>query len=145
MNVHLSHYISAYRNNYNTQHVFLRIQEEWREHLHNNKIVGGILMDLSKAFDYVPHDPPLAKLVAYCTDDNLVFYLHSYLSNRKQCVYINNILSEFNKAISGVVPQSSIVGPILFSCLFNDFYYFVKNATFSNLNISFGIWEQYCH
>ena len=79
-------------------------------------------MDLSKAFDYVPHDPPLAKLVAYCTDDNLVFYLHSYLSNRKQCVYINNILSEFN-----------------------DFYYFVKNATFSNLNISFGIWEQYCH
>ena len=64
MNVHLSPFLSAYRKNYNTQHAMLRLLEEWRGHLDNNKTVGGILMDLSKAFVYVPHDLLLAKLAA---------------------------------------------------------------------------------
>ena len=88
-------------------------------------------MDLSKAFDCVPHDHFLAKLAAYGIDDNLILYIHSYLSNRKQCVCINNILSEFNKVISGV-PQGFILGLILFNCFFNDFYYFIKNANVHN-------------
>ena len=88
-------------------------------------------MDLSKAFDCVPHDLLLPKLAAYGIDDNLILYLHTYLLNRKQYVCINNILSEFNKVISGV-PQGSIVGHILFNCFFNDFYYFIKNANVHN-------------
>ena len=131
MNVHLSPFLSAYRKNYNTQHVLLRLLEELREHLDNNKTVGGILMDLSKAFDCIPHDLLLAKLAAYGIDDNLILYIHSYLLNRKQCVCINNILSEFNKVIS-VVPQGYIVGPILFNCFFNDFNYFINNANVHN-------------
>ena len=51
--------------------------------------------------------------------------------NRKQCVCINNIPSEFNKVISGI-PQGSLVGPSLFNCFFNDFYYFIKNANVHN-------------
>ena len=109
----------------------LRLQEEWREYLDNNKTVEGILMDLSKAFDCVPHDLLLAKLAAYGIDDNLILYIHSYLLNRKQSVCINNILREFNKVISGV-PQGSIVGPILFNCFFNDFYYFMNNVNVHN-------------
>ena len=132
MKVHLSPVLSAYRKNYNTQHVLLRLLEEWREHLDNNKTVGGKLMNLSEAFDCVPHDLLLAKLAHYDIDDNLILYIHSYLLNRKQCVCINNILSEFNKVISGV-PQGSIVAPILFDCFFNDFYYFIKNANVHNL------------
>ena len=80
MNVHLSLFISAYRKNYYTQHVLLRLLEEWAEHLGNNKTVRGILMDLSKAFDCVPHDLLLAKLAAYGIDVNLILYIHSYLS-----------------------------------------------------------------
>ena len=109
------------------QHVLLRLLEEWREHVDNKKTVGGKLMDLSKAFDCVLHDFLLSKLAAYGIDDNLILCIHSYLSNCKQCVCINNILSEFNKVIFGV-PQDSIVRPILFNCFFNDFYYFIKNA-----------------
>ena len=30
--------------------------EEWRENLDKNNVVGGVLMNLSKAFDCVPHD-----------------------------------------------------------------------------------------
>ena len=134
MNVHLSPFLSAYRKNYNTQHVLLRM-EEWREHLDNNKTVGGILMDLLKAFDCIPHDLLLAKLAAYGIDDNLILYIHSYLLNRKQCVCINNILSEFNKVISGV-PQGSIVGPTLFNCFFNDFYYSLRMLMYITLQMT---------
>ena len=88
-------------------------------------------MDLLKAFYCVPHDFLHAKLAAEVIDDNLILYIHSYLLNRKQCVSINNILSEFNKVVSGV-PQGSIVGPILFNCFFNDFYYFIKYANLHN-------------
>ena len=131
MSVYLSPFISAYRKNYNTQHALLRLLEVWREHLDNNKTVGGILMDLLNAFDCVRHDFLLAKQTANSIDDNLILYIHSYLLNRKQCVCINNILSEFNKVISDV-PQGSAVGPILFNCFFNDFWYSIENANVHN-------------
>ena len=97
----------------------LRLQEEWRERL-DNKTVAGILMDLSKAFDSVPHDVLLAKLATCCIVDNLVLYIHSCYLNRKQGVRIDSILSEFNIVVSGV-PQGSIVGPILLTCFFKGY------------------------
>ena len=95
--------------------------------------MGGILIDLSKAFDCVPHDLLLAKIAAYGIDDNLVLYIHSYLLNRKQCVCINNTLSEFDMVISGV-PQGSIVGPTLVNCFFNNFYYFIETPKVDNFS-----------
>ena len=49
----ISPFISAYRKNYNTQHVMIRLLEEWRENLDKSYVVGGVLMDLPKAFDCV--------------------------------------------------------------------------------------------
>ena len=109
----ISPFISAYRKNYNTQHVLIRLLEEWRENLDKNYVVGGVLMDLSKAVDCIPHDLLLAKLAAYDVDENLLCYIYSYLLNCKQCVRINNINSDFLNVVSGV-PQGSIVGSILF-------------------------------
>ena len=105
--------------------------EEWRQHIDNNKVVGGVFMDLSKFFDCVPHDLLTAKLAAYSVDENLPMYIYSYLSNRKQCVRISNVHSRFQNVISGV-PQGSIVGPTLFNCFFNDFFYFIDKASVHN-------------
>ena len=43
----------------------------------------------------------------------------NYLSNRKQCVIIENIKSSSNNVLSGV-PKGSILGPILFILFIND-------------------------
>ena len=85
--------------------------EELKKCLDNNYVVGGVLVDLSKAFDCVPYDLLIAKLEAYVINENLLAYLHLYLSNTKQCVHINNVTSDFETIISGV-PQGSIVGLI---------------------------------
>ena len=56
-------YIAAYSESYNTLfHEFIRLLEEWRKNLDKSYVVGGVLMNLSKAFDYIPHDLLIAKL-----------------------------------------------------------------------------------
>ena len=82
--------------------------EDLRSHLDNDFLVGTILMDLSKAFDCIPHDLLIAKLHAYGFDEDA---LDSYLKRRKQCVRINDKYSSFQEVISGV-PQGSVPEPI---------------------------------
>ena len=48
MDKYVSPFISAYRQNYSTQNVLVRLLEEWREGLDNNFVVAGVFMDLSK-------------------------------------------------------------------------------------------------
>ena len=81
-------FVAAYRENYNTQRVLIRPLEEWRLYLDNNYFVGAVMTDLSKAFDYVPHDLLIAKLEAYGFDNSTIRYVYSYLKNRKQCFKI---------------------------------------------------------
>ena len=93
----LSDFISAYRKGYSTNYALLRLIENWRAALYSNLFTGTVLMDLSKAFDCIPHDLLIAKLHAYGFSFETLTFLNSYLRNRKQCVKINNICSDFLK------------------------------------------------
>ena len=81
---------------------FIRLIEEWRKNLDNNYFIGAVLMNLSKAFDCIPHDLVIAKLAAYKFDKNMICCIYSYLNSRKQYVSVNNIKSTFEEIISGV-------------------------------------------
>ena len=61
----------------------------------------------------------LAKLLAYGLSLSDLESLLLYLSDRRQCVNINKILSNFMEMISGI-PQSSVFEPVLFNPLIND-------------------------
>ena len=106
--------LSAYRKNYSTQHVLTNLIEEWKEKLDINYVVGAVLMDLSKAFDCVPHDLIIAKLSAYGFEHTALEFLLSYLTNRKQAARLNGLYSLFELIVAGF-PQGSILGPIIFN------------------------------
>ena len=86
----LSQFISAYRKTYSSSHVLIRLIESWKQSLDNKKFVGAVLMDLSKAFDCIPHDLLIAKMHAYGFSKDALTFFYSYLKRRKQNVKINN-------------------------------------------------------
>ena len=131
MEKYFSPFLSAYRKNYSSQNILISLTEEWRKKLDNNFVVGAVLTDLSKAFDCMPHDLIIAKLSAYNFSDEALSYIYSYLTNRRQCVRINNTHSQLETIISGV-PQGSILGSILFNLSINDLFFFVVLASLYN-------------
>ena len=105
--------------------------ENWKKHLDNRKIVETVYMDLSKAFDCIPHDLLIAKLHAYGFNKKALTFLYSYLKRKKQSIKINHTESFIQILLSGVL-QGSIHGPILFNLFINDLLFFTKEVELAN-------------
>ena len=71
-------------------------------------------MDLSKAYDCLPHDLLIAKLVAYGLDRSSLRLLMGYLNSRNQRTKVGSSYSKWYELKHGIL-QGSILGPLLFN------------------------------
>ena len=96
--------LCAFRKKYSCQSTLIKAIDDWKVSLDHNQMVGTVFMDLSKAFDCLPHGFIIAKLHAYGLSINACDLFSSYLCNRFQRVKINNSRSEWAVIRKGI-PQ----------------------------------------
>ena len=75
--------------------------------------VGSILMDLSKAYDCLPHDLFLVKLQACGFSKESIKLVLNYLTNHTQRIKVGSTFSDWTYILKGIL-QGSILGPLLF-------------------------------
>ena len=86
----------------------------WKGATDNNKAIGALLIDLSKAFDCLSYDLLIAKLHEFDLDKYSLSILQGYFSNGKQRIKVDSVYSFWEAILSGV-PQYSTLGPLLFN------------------------------
>ena len=79
------------------------------------------MVDFSKAFDTIQPSLLLKKLRKYGFEENIVQLIKSYLSNRKQYVFLDGIKSKKINSPSIGTPQGSCISPLLYLIYINCF------------------------
>ena len=90
------------------------MEEKLKKGLGNSGVGRMLLTDLSKAVDYLRHKFLIAKLAAHSSEQPSLCFIFSYLSKRTQRTKVNNAYRSYTN-IKYSVPQSSILGPLLFN------------------------------
>jgi hypothetical protein len=109
----------GFRKKRSTESQLLVTVQEIVKRLATGSQVDIILLDFAKAFDKVPHSRLLHTLEYYGIDQATIKLIKSFLENRNQNVVLDGVKSSSAQVLS-VVPQDSVLGPLLFLAYIND-------------------------
>ena len=79
----LSAILCFFKKGHSTQHALFWVVKIVRRCIDKGGVTTMVLMDLSKAYDYLPHDLLIAKLDAYGVGIDSLKLIYSYLTDRK--------------------------------------------------------------
>ena len=98
----------------------IECQHHWLNWLDKGTdFVKVLSFDFSKAFDSVSHKIVCDKLKFYDLNPYITNWIISFLSDRKQRVVVDGVISKYVDINRGV-PQGTVLGPVLFSIMVND-------------------------
>ena len=127
----MSKYQCGFRRGYTSQHCLITVIDKWKKNVDNGGAFGASLIDLSKAFNFLPHELLIAKLDAYGFEKSFPKLIYSYLSNRKQRVKRNNKYSLWSEILFRV-PHGLILETLLFNIFICDIFYFPEDIKTAN-------------
>ena len=108
----------------------LSCYHHWCLTRNSSKATDVIFLDLSKAFDRVPHKCLLHKLNQHGIDNPLLLWFINSLKNRQQRVTIRGTYTNWSPVTTGV-PQGTILAPPLFLLNVND----ISNVVTSSIKM----------
>jgi len=110
-----------FRPGYSCESQVVTVYQDIADSLDEGIRTDAIIIDFSKAFDFVPHDRLLTKIAATGVDLRVVVWVKEFLLRRSQRVRLDGQLSEEVRVTSGV-PKRSVLGPLLFLAYVNDIW-----------------------
>lgn len=119
----------GFRRGRSTEFALLEQKELILKSFEEKKLIMGVFIDFSKAFDRIDHITLIKKLECYGIRGIPLVLLQSYLTFRQQYVVINGHSSSVQPIRAGV-PQGSILGPLLFNLYINDIVNISKVPSF---------------
>ncbi len=109
----------GFRNGFSCESQIVSLFQDIADEVDDSGWVDAVIIDFAKAFDVVPHDKLVHKLLQSGIDTRVVAWIDELLRDRKQKVRVGQQFSNLAKITSGI-PQGSVIGPLLFLAFVND-------------------------